>query len=279
MPWILGTLLLILFFVSSHGGLLNTAWRVVLNVGDDAAASSNGEYLPLPVSIRFAGDEVIEQVDHLLQRQRPEKLKSLEQLGDAAPLVTVDGEEQVPFSTVAWSENAIDREKSLVTWAVEFPEGAAKGSMRLAPGRVYCSTKLWRAAGLDQKRRALRAMHDSMEDLETALESWSATENLGSLLDGLRDIRRLDERIEAMEERLPEGEVVLVPGQAEELVVAKRGSLTVQRRRHRGAMELLSRFIRGGKDASDRTSSSYAYEQIGTFSLRPLKHEGRGDAD
>ena len=163
-----------------------------------------------------------------------------------------------------------------MSWCIVFPEGAAKGDLKLPPGRIYASTRLWQASDLDAKMLALTRLQMSMGQLEAALGEWQQGEGLSGLLNQLAEIRRLDERIVSLEQVLPGEEVVQVPASAddEEVVVAREGSLSVKReRRSLGPAAFLSRLL-----SSDGDAVASEYEQIGTFSLRPLSTEEEEDA-
>ena len=243
--------------VGSEAALLtNTDWKVLLSIGGEAKSSQSIGILPLPLSLRFAGDEITAQVDSILHSP-----KRLESLASTAKVVTREGEQAVPVQAIGWAEDDEARDKSLVTWCVEFPEGAERGALRLPPGRVYCSAQLWQAADLDTKRRALARLQQSMTSLEQALSEWRDGEGLRGLLDQFAERRRLDERIVALEEQVPDTdtEVVPVPGAAE-AVISREGGLSV-RREHVGMAERLTSLLGG---------TSAEFVQIGTFSLRPI---------
>jgi len=238
--------LLAALVTSSEALLTNTQWKVVLNIGGDQGS------LPLPLALRFAGDDT-RQVDGLLSR--PKKLEALSQ---TSSIVTHAGEETVPVTAIGWTEDS-DRQKSLVTWCVDFPEGATRGAVRLPPGRVYCSAKLWQAADLKTKRRALGRLQASMASLEAALDEWQEGAGLQTLLRQLADRRRLDESIVALED-VPDADAVQpVPGVADALI-AREGALRV--RRERGLAEWLASRLLSGTDDE--------HIQIGTFSLRSM---------
>ena len=242
-------------FVGSQAALLtNTDWKVMLNIGGEAKSSRG--ILPLPLSLRFAGEEITSRVDSLLHSP-----KRLESLASTAKIVTREGEQAVPWNAIGWTDNSEAQEKSLVTWCVEFPEGAARGDTALPPGRVYCSAQLWKAADLDAKRRALARLQQSMTSLEITLGEWREGEGLRGLLDQLADRRRLDERIVALEEQVPgaDTEVLPVPGE-HSAVISREGGLSV-RRQHVGMAERLTSLLGG---------TSAEFVQIGTFSLRPM---------
>ena len=245
-------MLLLVALVGADALLTHSDWRVMLNIG-----GSSQSRLPLPLDLRFVGDKITAQVDQLLHTP-----KRLDALVDTAPIVTLEGEQTVPVSAIGWTEDVVDRQKSLVTWCVEFPEGATKGDVTLPPGRVYCSAQLWQAADLEAKRRALALLQQSMSSLEDALGEWRESEGLQGLLGQLATRRRLDERIVALEEEVPDAEVevLAVPGAAE-AVIAREGHLTV-RRQHLGMAERLASLL---------GSTSAEYVQIGTFSLRPIQ--------
>ena len=234
--------------------LTNTDWRIMLNIGGETSASG---ILPLPLALRFAGDEIASQVDGLLKAP-----KRLEALSDTASIITGDGEHTVPLSAIGWTEDVVDRKKSLVTWCVEFPDGAARAGVSLPPGRVYCSAKLWQAADFETKKRALNQLESSMADLETTLNECWDNEGLKGLLSQLAARRRLDERIVSLEEEVPDADVVPVPGD-EHTLIARKGDLSVRREPVGMAGRLAC--LLGGTSAE--------YVQIGTFSLRPIPHE------
>ena len=71
----------------------------------------------------------------------------------------------------------------------------------------------------------------------------SPPQGLSWLLSQLRDRRRLDEQIDALQESVPEGDVVAVPG-VEDVVVAQQGTLAVERR-ERGLLARLWRGVSG----------------------------------
>ena len=245
---------ILVFAVASVDALLtNTDWRVVLNIhGHEASAAT----LPLPLSLRFGGDEIMEKVDSLLQEPR-----KLEALSDTASVVTKDrGEQAVPLSAIGWTED-VDHKRSLVKWAVDFPEGATRGDAELPPGRIYASAQLWKTADLNSKRRALGRLQESMSSLEGALGEWN-DDGINGLLRGLADRRRLDERIVALEAEVPSvgTEVVAVPGDPE-AVIEREGVLST-RQAPNGVAGWLHQLQLCGDDAQD--------VQIGTFSLRPL---------
>lgn len=251
-------MLVVFSAVVQTAALLNTDWRVVLNVGDQAPATRG--QLPLPLSLRFSGEEVASHVDTLLSKKG--SARSLMQRDATASVVTMQGEQRVPFSAVGWVEDVIDRQSSLLWWSLDFPTGARKGGAELPAGRVYCSIKRWLAADLDAKCQALDRLRSSMSQLECALEDTTTTERegLSELLQQLNERRRLDERIVSLESELPDAEVLAVPG-SKDVVVAKEGSLSVRRERA-GPLGFISRLL-GADDAAD-------FEQIGTFSLRPI---------
>jgi len=243
---------LVFLAVSPAALLSNTDWKVTLNIGE--ASSGRGRRLPLPLELRFAGEGIAAKVDGLLRAP-----KRLEALADAAAIVTTEGERSVPVSAIGWTENSVERQKSLVMWCVDFPEGAARGSAKLPPGRVYCSAQLWQAADLDAKRRALGRLQESMASLELALEGWHDGEGLQGLLGQLADRRRLDERIAALEEEVPDAEVLPVPGA--ETVIARQGTLSARRNDHGSVAGWLSALLVG---------NGAGLVQIGTFSLSAM---------
>ena len=243
--------MLVATITGAHQGLLaNTNWRVMLNIESEAPKSG---FLPLPLNLRFAGDSIA-QVDDLLRAP-----KRLETLTDSALIVTQTGEHSVPVSAIGWTEDPVCRERSLVHWCVNLPEGAARGAVQLPPGRVYCSVRLWQAADLDTKRRALTQLQQSMSNLEGAIIEWCGDGGSLSLFRQLTERRRLDERILALEEAVPDTDVLAVPGTTE-TVVAREGDLSMRRERAGMAARLAS--LLGGASAE--------YVQIGTFSLRPM---------
>ena len=95
-----------------------------------------------------------------------------------------------------------------------------------------------------------------MDNLEEALQS----EGLEGLWASLRERRRLDERIIALESDLPEGATLPVPGD-DSLHVAQQGSINL---RSRGPIAVLRGLLGDG-------TNSVGLEEIGTFTLRPLR--------
>ena len=250
----MSAVLLALLIGFAEALLTNTDWRVGLSIGD-RVPSSRGRLLPLPVALRFAGDDLAVRVDRLLHSP-----KRLEALTDTAPIVTMEGQRDVPVYAIGWTENPVERHKSMVTWCIEFPEGAERGAAKLPPGRVYCSAELWEAADLGAKQRALARLQESMTSLEANLSQWRGGEGLIGLLGQLADRRRLDEKIVALEEQVPGSEVIPIPGAAG-AVITRQGTLSARREGSNSIAGRLSSLVGG---------SSSAFVEIGTFSLQAM---------